>query len=207
MATQDDLLEEVQRRLKQTKGKTIAKALIGPVVGALTGSARGIVDAFTAPGEALAAAKHQVQQDLILHTLAKVADAVEEGKSMARSETLPWLSIAGSIEAEGVDVGTVTGLEISRDSGAVVLDPGTRIVARGEGAQSVTGMSVKSRLAPGVTSFVRLGAADGVHEATAQVETNVRCRYCGFQAGLSSTLTVGGEPGPRLCPNCRRVLD
>jgi hypothetical protein len=207
VATQDELFAEVQRCLEQTKGKTVAKALIGPVVGALTGSARGIVDAFTAPGEALATAKHQVQQDLILETLAKVADAVEEGKALARSETLPWLSIAGSIEAEGVDVGTVTGLEITPDSGAVALDPGTRIVARGKGAQSVTGMSVKSSLGPGVTGFVRLGAADGVQQATARVETGVQCRYCGYQAGLSSTLTVGGEPGPRLCPGCGRALD
>jgi hypothetical protein len=207
VASQEDLSDEVQRRLKETRGKTISKALIGPVVSALTGSARGIVDAFMAPAQAMAAAKHQVQQDLILETLARVADAVEEGQSVARSNALPWVSIAGSIEAEGVDVGQVTGLEISPDSGAVALDPQTRIVARGERAQSVTGVSVTSCHAPGVTSFVRLGAADGVPNATARVETGVRCRQCGYQAGLSSTLTVGGAPGPSKCPVCGRVLD
>ena len=208
MGTQEDvLLDEVQRRLEETKGKTIAKALIGPVVGALTGSPRGVVDAFMAPSEAKAKAKHEIQQDLILETLARVADAVEAGRSLARAEAVPWLSIAGTIKADGVDVDEVTGLDIGESSGPVVLEPQTKITARGERARSVTGMSVKSRHAPGLTSSVRLCAADGVPEATARVEVGVRCRFCGHRAGVSSTLTVGREAGPPSCPACGKPLD
>lgn len=168
---------------------------------------RGMVDAFMAPDEAKAKAKHEIQQDLILETLARVSEALKTGQSLARAEAVPWLSIAGTIVANGVDVDRVTGLDIGESPGPVVIEPQTKITARGKRAGSVTGMSVKSSHAPGISSSVRMGAADGVSEATARVETGVRCRFCGFQASLSSTLTVGSDAGPRKCPGCGRLLD
>jgi len=138
----EQIEQEVTRRLEQ-QGKGIhnrnaMKALFQcfrDPVGAL-----GTI--FLGSSDALAAARSQIQQDIILTLLCRIDEALTEALHTAEEHRLNWTVVSGRIQAHAESAKSVTGVHITGECGPVELRPGTHISASAGAAESVTGLRI-----------------------------------------------------------------
>ena len=139
----EELVKRIEDEIKQRRGRVVTLNTIRALLGITTDPIGTIGNLFFGAKEAVDRDKHQIEQDIIIDLLCKIDDDISEAARKA-NEVLPKTSliVLGEIIAHGKDTESVTGVDVSSDSGPVEFKSGTKITARGERVRNVTALKI-----------------------------------------------------------------
>lgn len=124
---------ELQSRSKSVLNRNAWDALFATVpIGSL-------IQLFRGRSRALEDERATITLDIVLDLVLKLDAAISEAKTRAEAS---GVSIAGFIEARGVNNEEVTGVRIRSSAQNVEIQPGTQIRAEGENVRRITGLDI-----------------------------------------------------------------
>lgn len=130
-------------RLKEREKQVVNRNALAALLSVLKLNSLGKI--FLGRKDALEAEKLRIEQEIVLDLLCRIDDAISGAKTDSSMQKIDWNIISGEIEAHGVDVEEVTGMNIATDAGPTELKPGTHIRASGIRSRRVTGLDIGGR--------------------------------------------------------------
>jgi hypothetical protein len=127
--------EELDKRKKKILNRNALSALFGAFANPL--GALGKI--FLGREDAINEEKHKIIQDVVLEMLFDIDDAI----SRATEQSIACgLSIEGFIETRAQGAESVVGVHITKNSGPVIMQPGTHIQTSATASKNVTGLKI-----------------------------------------------------------------